>query len=174
MERLTRIGLTVVVSLFGFVVLRRLMIRAHDAASGSPRGASRRARKPSRIIQLPVVRIYGDEGEGADVTSKSTLPSLGVVHPLHIDFSLRVSGVEKWGVSGQDVRDGVLAHARGDDALGRGNPVVIVRESKTGYEVSIVYPDSSQTVSKSDVTRAIEAVDPRLHGRVTVKSVVRD
>lgn len=91
--------------------------------------------------------------------------------PMRASFSVRVSGLEKLGVSRADVTRVVTSNA--GVLPGVGAPTVAVQDVSGGYAVQVRYPDSSRAISNAAATKAVESVDPRLKGRVTGMKVTR-
>lgn len=107
-------------------------------------------RKP-KVTTIEPIDIYG-RVPGSELT------------PLTVIFEIALSGVEKFAVSPQDIKQAVVANAHVLPGIGR--PDVLVSEIPRGYVIYAKYLDSVRPVSKSEVKQAIESIDSRLKGRV--------
>lgn len=152
-----------------------LVLRAKRAAR-NPQGTVTVG--PIRVIKRP--RYELDIGTAREPTDQTPTPGGGGggaaepapgPKPMQVAFFVRVSGFEKLGVDGSDVRTAVANNA--DVLPGIGRPRVRVRDVSGGYAVNVRYPDSTRLVGSGAARRAIESVDPRLQGRVENVRVAR-
>lgn len=93
--------------------------------------------------------------------------------PLSIMFLLKLSSIEKWGVSADDVRRTVATNGHNMGLPVSGTPIVDVSNVDGGYMVTVVYPDSDGAARAADIRHTIESLDSRLVGRVSDVRVLR-
>lgn len=91
--------------------------------------------------------------------------------PFKMEFTVKVSGMEKWFFSEDDAR----AHIKKNSHIGPGSgpPKIFIKEHPIGYRLRVEWPDSSGTISPKDAKVLIEGTHKRLHGRVSDVKVTR-